>query len=219
MVTLMLRKMISALPQRNLKSQFLSLQAVLKNSQTFKRLARPNARRRRAARRRQPDFGVDMAGLGVVSMVSDMSQSPQGVRKKRNRPNARQRRHCRAARSPVEDMAFGAPHRVVICVASLQKRLGLTTKDADISAVWLTRDEFGMTFLDQLGLRILVIYWSCRRASRRSVHIFLRICGSNFGHQSPPFLFSTNKDLVSKLSACSGFAYTYIHCYLFLTRI
>ena len=32
------------------------------------------------------------------------------------------------------------------------ERLGLTTKDADFSAVWLTRDQFGMTFLDQLGL-------------------------------------------------------------------
>ena len=37
-------------------------------------------------------------------------------------------------------------------MASLQERLGLTTKDADFGAVWLTRDQFGMTFLDQLGL-------------------------------------------------------------------
>ena len=37
-------------------------------------------------------------------------------------------------------------------MASLQEQLGLTTKDADVSAVWLTRDQFGMTFLDQLGL-------------------------------------------------------------------
>ena len=87
-----------------------------------------------------------MAGPGVVSMVSDMSQSPQGVLKKRCRPNARQRRHRRAARSPVEEMAVCA-RRVTICVASLQERLGLTTKDADFSAVWLTRDQFGMTFL------------------------------------------------------------------------
>ena len=72
--------------------------------------------------------------------------------KKRNQPNARQRRHRRAARSPVEDMAFCAPRRVVVCVATLPERLGLTTKDADFSAVWLTRDQFGMTFLDQLGL-------------------------------------------------------------------
>ena len=93
-----------------------------------------------------------MAVPGVVSMVSDMGQSPQGVLKKRNRPNARQRRHRRAARSPVEDMAFCAPCRVAICVVSLQERLGLTTKDADFSKVWLTRDQFGMTFLDQLGL-------------------------------------------------------------------
>ena len=76
-----------------------------------------------------------MAGLGVVSMVSDMSRSPQGLLKKRNRPNARQRRHRRAARSPVEEMAFCAPRQVTICVASLQERLGLTTKDADFSGV------------------------------------------------------------------------------------
>ena len=59
---------------------------------------------------------------------------------------------ARAARYFVEDMTFCAPRRVVICVASLQEQLGLTTKDADFSAVWLTRDEFGMTFLDQVGL-------------------------------------------------------------------
>ena len=41
---------------------------------------------------------------------------------------------------------------VVICVASLQEQLGLTKNDADFSAVWLTRDQFGMTFLDELGL-------------------------------------------------------------------
>ena len=81
-----------------------------------------------------------------------MGQIPQDVLKKRNRPSARQRRRRRAARSPVEDMAVCAPDRVVICVVSLQKRLGLTAKDADFSAVWLTRDQFGMTFLDQVGL-------------------------------------------------------------------
>ena len=91
-----------------------------------------------------------MAGLGV-RVVSDMDQSPQNVLKKLNRPNARQRRHRRAARSPVEDMAFCASRRVVICVASLQECFGLTTKDADFSAMWLTRDQFGITFLDQLG--------------------------------------------------------------------
>ena len=84
------------------------------SSQTFNRRARPNARRRRAAHRRQPDSRVDMAGPGVVSMVSDMSHSPQGLLKKLSRPNARKRRHRRAARSPVEEMAFcgylgGAP--------------------------------------------------------------------------------------------------------------
>ena len=121
------------------------------SSQTFKRRARPNARRRRAARRRQPDSFVDKACLGA-HVVSDMGQIPQDVLKKRNRPNARQRRRRRVARSPVEDMAVCAPDRVVICVVSLQKRLGLTAKDADFSAVWLTRDQFGMTFLDQVGL-------------------------------------------------------------------
>ncbi len=88
---------------------------------------RPNARRRRAARRRQPDSLVDMAGLGV-RVVSDMDRSRQGVLKERNRPNARQRRYRRAARSPVEDIPSCSPHRVVVCVASLQERLGLTTR-------------------------------------------------------------------------------------------
>ena len=150
----MLRQMISALPQRKFKKPFPVPPSSSKgpSSQTFKRRARPNARWRRAARRRQPDSRVDMAGPGVVSMVSDMGQKSQGVLKKRNRPNARQRRHRRAARSPVEDMAFCAPCRVTICVASLHEQLGLTTKDADFSEVWLTRDQFGMTFLDQLGL-------------------------------------------------------------------
>ena len=99
----------------------MSLQAFLKNQvQTYKRRARPNAQRRRAARRRQPDSLVDKAGLGVgVRVVSDMSQSPQDLLKKRNRPSARQRRQRRAARFTVEDMAFCAPHRVVICVESL----------------------------------------------------------------------------------------------------
>jgi hypothetical protein len=40
-----------------------------------------------------------------------MGQSPQSVLKKRNRPNARQRRHRWAARSPIDDMTFCAPHR------------------------------------------------------------------------------------------------------------
>ena len=29
----------------------------------------------------------------------------------------------------------------------LQERLGLTTKDEDFSAVWLTRDQLGLSFL------------------------------------------------------------------------
>ena len=93
-----------------------------------------------------------MKGPGVVSMVSDLGQSPQGVLEKRNRPNARQRRHRRAARSPVENMTFCAPLRVLICVASLQERLGLTTKNADFRAVWLTRDQFGNDFPGPVGL-------------------------------------------------------------------
>ncbi len=40
---------------------------------------------------------------------------------------------------------------ILTLLASLQERLGLSAKDADFSAVWLTRDQFGMTFLDQLG--------------------------------------------------------------------
>ena len=116
----MLRQMISALPQRNLKSHFLSLQAVLKNQvRRFLRDALAKCSTAQEARRRQPDSRVYMALPGVVLMVSDMSQCSQGVLKKRNRPNARQRRHRRAARSPIEEMAFCAPRRVTICVAYL----------------------------------------------------------------------------------------------------
>ena len=57
-----------------------------------------------------------MAGSGIVSLVSDMGQSPQGVLEKRNRLNARQRRHRWAAPSPVGDMA------------SMRERLRLTMK-------------------------------------------------------------------------------------------
>ena len=62
-----------------------------------------------------------------------------------------------AARSPVEDIPFCSPHRVVICVASLQERLGLTTKDADFSAVRLARDQFDMTFIDQFGFKLVFL--------------------------------------------------------------
>ena len=44
-----------------------------------------------------------------------------------------------------------------------------------------------------------MIFRSCRRASRRSAQRFLRVCGLNFGHQSPPFLSSINTHLVPKL--------------------
>ncbi len=84
-----------------------------------------------------------MAGLGV-RVVSDMDRSlQQGVLKKRNRPNARQRPHRLALLSRTWLLAH--------LIEFLQERLGLT-KDADFSAVLLTRDQFGMTFLDQLGV-------------------------------------------------------------------
>ena len=94
-------------------------------------------------------------------------------------------------------MAFCAPHRVVICVVSLQKWLGLTTKDADFGPVWLTRDQFGMTFLDQLGLMdmgdLLELSKSLSKIGAKV------LCGLNFGHKSPPFLSSINTHLVPKL--------------------
>ena len=126
--------MISALPNKN---HFLFLQAVLKNQ--VRRLSRD-------ALGRMLDFAGQLVAvsriplsiwLALVFVVSDMDRGLQGVLKKRNRPNARQRRHRRAARSLAEDITSCSPHRVVICVASLQERLGLTTKDADFSAVWL----------------------------------------------------------------------------------
>ena len=93
---------------------------------------------------------------------------------------------------------FCASHRVVICVTSLQKRLGFTTKDADSSAVWLTRDQFGMTFLDQLGLMDMSVILELSKVeiegsdSRRSAHgaKILRVRGLNIGHESTPFSFS-----------------------------
>ena len=115
-----------------------------------------------------------MAGLGV-RVASDMERSLQGVLKKRNRRNVRQRRHRRAARSPVEDMAFCAPHPVLaIFMVSLQERLGLTTKDADFSAVWLTRDQFSLTFLGQLGLMDMS---DLLELSKRIGATILRVCG------------------------------------------
>ena len=152
-------------------------------------------------------------------MISGMGQSPQDVLKKHNRPNARQRRHRRAARSPVEDMAFCASRRVTICAASLQERLGLTTKDADFSAVWLTRDQFGMTFLDQLGLMDIGDFLELSKGLSKIGAKIFRVCGLNFGHQSPPFLSSINTHLVPRCCAPArnSFAqiFTYIRCYLF----
>ena len=90
---------------------------------------------------------VDSNGPGVfaVSSVVHGLHAAQGVPKKRNRPNARQRRRRRAACSLVDDMTVCVPHGVASGAASLQEWLGLTTKDAAFSAVWLSRDEFGFT--------------------------------------------------------------------------
>ena len=77
----------------------------------------------------------------------------------------------------------------------------------EISSAWLS--------LTSWAWWIWVIYWSCRRVSRRSAQRFVRVYGSNFEHQSPPFLSLINSDLVRKLSTSSRFAFTYIRCYLF----
>ena len=161
--------MISALPQksqRNLKIHSLlsALKAVLKNQlRRLSRCARPNARWRRAARRRQQDSRVDMADLGAVSMVSDMGQSPQRYVVNRisefHLGKSGQLSILKATTSAPPGSSLSCRRHYFLltslsdyfCVASLQKRLGLTTKDADLSAVWLTQDQFGMTFLDQFG--------------------------------------------------------------------
>ncbi len=62
-----------------------------------------------------------------------------------------------------------------------------------------------------------MIYLSSRRITRRSAQRFKRVCGSNFGHQSPTFLSSINTYLGPKLSASSHFACTYFLCYLLFT--
>ena len=113
----------------------------------------------------------------------------------------------RAARSPVEDMA------------SLQERLGLTTKDEDFSAVWLTRDQFGMTFLDQLGLMdVSHLLELSKGFSKIDAKIFESLWFKLRTSKAPLFFpRSINTDL-PKLSTSSRFAYTYIHSYLFFTR-
>ncbi len=80
----------------------------------------------------------------------------QRMSKKRNRPNARQRRRRRAACSLVDDMTRCVPYGVAIGAASLQEWLGLSIKDTAFSVVWLSRVEFGMRFLHQLGLMDLI---------------------------------------------------------------
>ena len=49
-------------------------------------------------------------------------------------------------------MSLSVPHGVAIGAAPLQEWLSLAAKDAAFSAMWLSRDEFGITFLHQLGL-------------------------------------------------------------------
>ncbi len=88
---------------------------------------------------------------------------------------------------------------MTICAASLQERLGLTTKNADLSAVWLTRDHFGMNFLEQLGLMDMGDLLELSKGLSNIGAKILRVCGFNFGHQSPPFLSSINMHLKPKL--------------------
>ena len=119
------------------------------------------------------------AGLGV-RVVSDTDRSLQGLLRKRRRMNSRQRRHRRAARSPVE--AFSG---VAICVASLQERLGLTTIDANFSAMWLTRDKLGTTFLAHLGLMDLSDLLGLSKGLEDRRAKILMVCCSDFGHRVP----------------------------------
>ena len=112
---------------------------------------------------------------------------------------------------------FCAPLRVTICVASLQERLGLTTKDADFSAVWLTRDHFEMTFLDQLGLMDLGdILELSKGLSKIGAKIF-EVLWFKLRTSKSPFSF-LDKLVSGKQSTSSRFACTYIRCYLFFTR-
>ena len=109
---------------------------------------------------------------------------------------------------------------MVICGASLQERLGLTTKDADFSAVWLTRDQFGITFLDRLGLMDMSDLLELSKGlSKIGAKIFESLWFMfKLRTSKSPFLFSINTDLVPKLSISSRFVCTYIRCYLFFTR-
>jgi hypothetical protein len=103
---------------------------------------------------------------------------------------------------------------VVICVASLQKRLGLT-KDEDFSEVWLTRGQFGSTFLDKLGLTgINDLLELSKCLSKIGAKIFESRGGLNFVHRSPPSLSSINTHLVPKLYTSSHFVCTSILFYL-----
>ena len=45
-----------------------------------------------------------------------------------------------------------------------------------------------LLFLTSWDWCIWVIYWNCRRGPLRSAQRFLRVCGLNFGHQSPPLI-------------------------------
>ena len=78
-------------------------------------------------------------------------------------------------------------------MASLQELIGLTTKDAEFSAVWLTRDQIGMSFLDQLGLMdVSDLLELSKGLSKIGAKTFER--GSS--DITVPFLSSTNTYLV-----------------------
>jgi hypothetical protein len=79
--------------------------------QTTKRRARPSARQRWAARRRQMASDIDCTGASAFADSGTIQglHAAQSVSKKRNRPNARQRRRRRTACSLVDDMTRCVP--------------------------------------------------------------------------------------------------------------
>jgi hypothetical protein len=91
-----------------------------------------------------------------LALVSVLSQIWIGVFKKRNRPSARQCRYCLAARSPVEDKAFCAPHRVVIwqSFAFAWHSCKNRTTRIQISARWCGSPEISSVFLSLTS-------WTC----------------------------------------------------------
>ena len=87
----------------------------------------------------------------------------------------------------------------------------MRTSSSDyLRGMWLTRDQIGMTFLDQLGLMDMIDLLELSKGlSKIGAKIFESVwmCGLNFGHQSPPFLSSINTHLVPKLgTGCTSFS-------------